>query len=351
MQEHALTEGTAATGDRTAQNDGPPTGRTAGAEPGQRAEGRVLYMFLDGIGLGANERTNPLAVGATPFLRSVLGRSLINGPPIRRPGLLLTGIDACLGVAGNPQSATGQTALFTGVNAAQELGYHHPAYPDQRLTAILNEHSILKQATSAGLRASFANAYTERYFIEVEQGRLAHSATTLAVLAAGLRFRMTDDLRRGNAVYWDITNHTLQAMRHQTADAPREISPETAGANLARLSRRYDLLLYECFAPDLIGHRRDQRQALDWLATFDRFLRATIKGMDSTTTLVLSSDHGNMERLDVVAHTRNPVPLLVIGPRTEAFEAVDAITGITPAILELLGTANDPDARPVTCPG
>jgi phosphopentomutase len=134
-------------------------------------------------------------------------------------------------------------------------------------------------------------------------------------------------------------------MRRRTPDVPPEISPEAAGANLARLSRRHDLLLYECFAPDLIGHRRDMGQALDWLATFDRFLEATVQGMSPSTTLVLTSDHGNMERLDVVSHTRNPVPLLVIGPDTRAFARVGAITGVTPAILELLGTAHDPDVQ------
>lgn len=285
------------------------------------------------MGLAPQGRYNPMGSARMPFTRSLLGRALVEGEPIVRNGLLLKGIDACLEVPGPPQSATGQTALFTGINASKAIGYHLPAYPDERCAAILEEHSVLKMASQAGLRASFANAYTRQYFADVEKGRLAHSATTLAVLAAGLRFRLMNDLRRGDAVYWDITNHTLQG---RIKNAPPVIEPEKAGKNLAILSRSHDLLLFECFTPDLIGHRRDALQAVEWLNRLDRFLSATVRNLDAQTTMVISSDHGNLERLDIVAHSRNPVPLLAVGPRAGAFGPAKSITDVTPIILDIL---------------
>ena len=53
----------------------------------------------------------------------------------------------------------------------------------------------------------------------------------------------------------------------------------------------------------------------------------------SNTTLVITSDHGNLEDVSVKTHTRNPVPLIAMGPSAYAFDAVRDLSGITPAIL------------------
>ncbi len=295
---------------------------------------KVIFVFLDGVGLGPAEDSNPFWLAPMPHLRQLLGGPLVDGHAIEQPGLLLKGIDACLGVDGLPQSATGQTALFTGINAAQLLGYHLTAYPNAPLTELINEYNILKRATESGYRATFANAYTPTYFQLVKEGKRRHSATTLSVLAAGLPFRLMADLERGQAVYWDITHRFLN--EYLKIPMPL-IEPELAGQRLARLTDEHDLVLYECFLPDVIGHRKNVQEALILLETLDRFLAGLLNEVGPTVNLVVSSDHGNLEDVGIGIHTTNPVPLLVVGSGAGAFREARDITDVARGIMAVLG--------------
>ena len=44
-------------------------------------------------------------------------------------------------------------------------------------------------------------------------------------------------------------------------------------------------------------------------------------------TLVVTSDHGNVEDLSVKTHTYNPVPLIVSGPHAAQFNEITDLTG------------------------
>jgi hypothetical protein len=268
-----------------------------------------------------------------PTLQNLLGRPLVAGPPIERPYLLFRPIDACLGVEGLPQSATGQTSLFTGVNAAQVIGRHLAAFPTAALRDIIAHHSILKRVTESGGRATFANAYSPQYWELVQQRRLRHSVTTWTNMAAGLRFRDLNDLMQGQAVYWDITHSIIH--QRGIAEVPL-IEPEEAGQRLAQLTTEHDLVLYESFLPDLAGHRRLEMAPEAVMTLIDRFLKGLLVSLPDDATLLLSSDHGNIEDTSTKAHTYNPVPLLAVGPDAAAFTEVRAITDVTPAILRLL---------------
>ena len=293
----------------------------------------VIFVFLDGLGLGPANETNPLWLAPMPNLRRLLGGPPVAGRNVDRPGLLFKAIDALLGVQGLPQSATGQTALFTGVNAAQLLGQHVGAYPSGPLIEVINEHNILKRATERGYRATFANAYTPQYFQLVKERKRRHSATTLSVLAAGLPFRTLADLEQGEAVYWDITNFYLAGHLHMAVPI---IEPETAGQRLARLSRNYDLVLYESFLPDAVGHRKNLETALEILDMLDRFFAGLLEEVGPTVTVVMSSDHGNLEEIGLRLHSTNPVPLLAVGPGAESFRQAQAITDVAGGIMRVL---------------
>ncbi len=299
----------------------------------------VIFVFLDGVGLGPAQETNPFWRVPTPNLCRLLDGPLVNGRAVERPGLLLKAIDACLGVEGLPQSATGQTALFTGVNAARLLGRHLTAYPNNALKAVINEHNILKRATERGHRATFANAYSPQYFETVEQRRWRHSATTLSVLAAGLPFRTMLDLEQGHAVYWDITHRILN---HYLGVPMPLIEPEAAGQRLARLADQHDLVLYESFLPDLVGHRRRGDTPAGVVDTLDRFLGGLLQAVAPTVTVVVSSDHGNLEDTERKTHTTNPVPLLAVGPGATRFRTVQAITDVADAIMDTLIDEDNP---------
>ena len=51
-------------------------------------------------------------------------------------------ISADLGVKGVPQSATGQTALFTGLNAAEVIGRHSQGFPGPTLRKLIRQQNL-----------------------------------------------------------------------------------------------------------------------------------------------------------------------------------------------------------------
>jgi len=54
-------------------------------------------------------------------------------------------------------------------------------------------------------------------------------------------------------------------------------------------------------------------------------------------TLILSSDHGNLEDVSVRTHTRNPVPTIIWGNKKEQIQnKIEKLTDITPLLIELV---------------
>lgn len=261
---------------------------------------RVLLFFIDGIGVGADDAdVNPLATGDFPTLRltTSLRPSASVGPPV-----LAHGIDASLGVPGLPQSATGQTSILTGVNAPAVMGRHVSGFPGPTLRKILLEHSILKSLREAGLDATFLNAFGPRFFEMPETARRM-SATTLATLASGARFRDWSDLTEGRAVVHDLTHWRMREWGYDLA--PR--SPEEAGAIIARETMRADFSLFEYFETDRAGHDQDRARAMRCLGDLDRALDTVLSSVDlASTTVLVASDHGNLEDGLVKTHTVNP---------------------------------------------
>lgn len=311
------------------------------------SDDRILLIFVDGVGLGPASESNPLTTVATPTLTGLLGgpltretcRRLSENPGgDRNPdGPVLVALDARLGVEGLPQSATGQTALFTGVNAPEHVGRHVTAFPGPQLKALINEHGLLRRARKAGLEVTFANAYTDRYFERVETERRGrHSATTLTALAAGLRLRSVEELLEGEAVTWDVTRHRFGGSRSQPGTLT-PVAPEEAGRHLASMAARHHLTLWETFLTDLAGHRRFEVTPEEALTRIDGLLGGVLAHRPRELTVVLTSDHGNVEDDRHTTHTKNPVPLLALGPRAERFRSLRRLTDVAPMILEVLG--------------
>jgi 2,3-bisphosphoglycerate-independent phosphoglycerate mutase len=307
-----------------------------GGQETKSPRAKVLFVFLDGVGLAPAGPENPLSWAPMPHLHELLGGPLtLNGA---RPGatvsqeqLTVRALDACLGVPGLPQSATGQTALFTGINAPALVGEHVTAFPTSALREVIAEHSVLKRAAEVGARVLFANAHSERFWQMIREKKRRLGASTLTALAADAPIPTLTDLSEGRAVLWDITHEV--ASQYLGYELPL-VPAEEAGTRLARLARDYDLVLYESFLTDLAGHRRIEA---DWvLARVDGFLGGLVANRAVDTTLVVCSDHGNLEDGTSKSHTTNPVPLLVLGPGADRFRPATAITDVTPAILSLL---------------
>ncbi|HEY9230626.1 MAG TPA: peptidase [Blastocatellia bacterium] len=290
----------------------------------------VLLIFVDGVGIGRRGAQNPLDGIESEFF------SVFEGEEPRLPfdGRMAV-TDARLGVEGLPQSATGQTTILTGVNASQLLGRHLHGYPSPRLKAALAEHSIYRQLMARGRTVTFANAYTRSY---IENLPRFVSATTVAAMSAGVQLRMLEDLIAGRAVSHDFTNHFLIERGFEV----EPLTPEEAGANLARVAAEHDFTLYEHFITDRIGHERDRDLAYklvrEHIPRLTRFVRAVLEASDLTRqTVMLTSDHGNIEDHSTRVHTLNPVATLAFGPRRNFIAArVRSLTDITPAIVESL---------------
>lgn len=288
----------------------------------------VLLFFIDGLGIGEREQSNPLAIikNAEPLAHFKGGK----------PAILFDGIlaptDARLGVEGRPQSASGQTTILTGINAPRLLGFHKQGFPNQILREVIEENSLFLQLKRRGVEPNiFVNAYTPQFFETPPRWK---SATTCAVEAANLPYRRLPDLLGRKAVFHDFTNETLI---EKGFDVP-VFSPSDAGEILAKLTQTHRFTLYEHFLTDKIGHAQDFEAAAWHLPQLAEFVRETLRRVDlNATTVILTSDHGNVEDLSVRTHTLNDVPTIVWGRRRrEVSERIKDLADITPAILSLL---------------
>ncbi|MEM1289898.1 MAG: alkaline phosphatase family protein [Cyanobacteria bacterium P01_H01_bin.162] len=289
-----------------------------------------ILIFLDGVGLGSIQPANPLAAAAhTPFLTSLLGHSLTVGLNVMQPQLVAQPIDACLGVPGLPQSATGQTTLYTGQNAAQFRGQHQTGFANGSLRHLIAAHGLFKQVMAHGGTATLANLYSPAYFEAIAQRRIRYAVGTLLNLTASLPFRMQSEYEQGEAIFWDITG---EHARFRGIAAP-PITPQEAGRRLAQLGHRYTFTLFECFAPDYVGHQQDWSAAIAVLQRIDRFVENLVENLAANVTIVITSDHGNIEDLSTKRHTFNPVPLIVVGPQAINFAAATDLTSIAPTLL------------------
>src|SRR3989440_2852459 len=234
----------------------------------------VLLFFIDGLGIGTRGSHNPF-----DGLEDIAPLAVFQDESTLLPfeGVLAP-TDACLGVEGRPQSASGQTTILTGINAPAAIGYHKQGFPNQALLDIIREHSLFLKLKNSGVAPiTFANTYTKRFF---ENRPRWISATTAAVEAAGLRFNTLDDLNAGRAVYQDFTNAMLIERGEEVA--PR--TAEQAGDVLASIVANHRFTLYEYFITDKVGHAQKLERARSVLQNLALMIRRLLTRLDLTRT-------------------------------------------------------------------
>ncbi|MFQ5801858.1 MAG: peptidase [Candidatus Methylomirabilales bacterium] len=284
----------------------------------------ILLVLVDGLGLGEPDTgRNPLAVARTRWFRCFRNQIAVTD------GCLVVPTDASLGVPGLPQSATGQTALLTGLNAPLLAGRHIQGFCTPTLTSLLAEHSLFRTLSLQGGRVACANAFPD----SILQRHRFPSVTTVAARAAGVRLRNLDDLTRGRAIHHDFTNHLLKTRGYSVPPC----SVEEASGCLAEITAAHDLTYYEFIQTDLAGHAQDMDRAVALLDGLDLFVSRLVERLDLSRHLfVLVSDHGNVEDLGTAGHTWNRVPTMVWGQGKERFvRRIHALTDITPALLTI----------------
>lgn len=288
----------------------------------------LLMILVDGIGIPAK---------ATPAALCQAG-GLFHGlrPDGRVPlpgGGWAAPTRADMGLPGLPQSATGHTAILTGINAAQVLGRHLPGFPTATLKALIRSGNIFGRLTRCGRKALYANAYRPVHPLAVK--RRLRGAAAMAAEENGQTLMGVGDILEGRALHHDFTNGILI----QHGERLPSYSPRHAGRVLARIAKTPDLTFFEYFLTDLAGHAQDPSEAHEQLRRISEFLEGVMEEADlSCTHILVCSDHGNMEDLSVRTHTRNLVPTLVWGTEAEGIASrITRIEEIAHEVIRLSG--------------
>jgi 2,3-bisphosphoglycerate-independent phosphoglycerate mutase len=302
----------------------------------------VLFIFLDGVGLGSPDPdVNPFVSAEIPNLRRLLNghRPLAGLGPTESDRALFIPTDACLGVAGLPQSATGQGAIVTGLNLPRLVGEHWGPLPNPPVADLIRRESLFSKLTAQGLDAVLLNAYPQRYFDAIRSGHRLYSAIPLALTAAGLPPMTAADLHAGRALSADLTGEGWRT-RLGEINAPL-YSLSEAGRRLAWLARAHAFSFFEYWLSDHVGHRGTLAQARQMLEGLDVMLGGLLEAWDDRAGLiVITSDHGNVEDLSHRHHTLNRVPAVVVGDARSAFgSGLSDLTHFAPAILNYLAFA------------
>lgn len=307
-----------------------------------KAERRCFIFFVDGLGLGRSCPDNPVSRARMPFLRKVLGGALtvelLEGRDVLvRENAVLGAADATLGVDGEPQSATGQASLLSGLNVARLVRGHLRGRPNAIISAVLKRHNLFIEVRSLGMSPAFLNAFRPKSLEEIRKETYRPSVTTQVAMAAGLPLHTFEDMLQGKAVYHDITHWFLRKGGHGVP----ERTPQCAGKIAARALDGHQVCLFEYFLTDLAGHRRDMEAALTCLEHIDAFLGSLYSNLYGIGWVVLLvSDHGNVEDLSTPSHTLAPVPVLALaGDKAAAsviIGSVRSLVDVTPAILRYL---------------
>lgn len=301
---------------------------------------KILFLFLDGIGLGSDDpRSNPIAAAEMPTLQGLLdGHKIIEGvAPLICEQATLLALDACMGIAGLPQSASGQASLLTGVNVPAALGYHYGPKPNKEIARIIKNGNLFSQIKSKGLRADLLNAFPPRYFDGLNSGRRLAGAVAHAVIDSGGKLRTKEDLFNEKALSVDFTG--LGWREYLGYAQTPVITPHEAGQRIVDLAQELDFAMFEYWPSDFAGHHQDMEAALQLLKDFDQVVTGIISRWDLENDLILiTSDHGNMEDITTRKHTLNEVPAVIIANQQlrQAFtDGLNKLSDIATKILAL----------------
>lgn len=285
----------------------------------------IIFVFLDGIGIGKKDTNfNPFFKYGFKTLEHMFGvipdlenQFISNGDKHIFP------TDAVLGVEGLPQSGTGQTSIFCGINAQELIGKHFGPFPFSTLHPIIEKENIFKYLEQHNNKTMFANAFPSIFFDYLKEGKRRLSVTSLSCILSNIPLCGYDELKNGDALSAEIDNHRwVNKLKYNLPI----IEPELAAERLLKLGKRYNFVLFEYFYSDHLGHGRLNDDFLTIFKTLDRFLFFLLTNYSDDTTIIICSDHGNLEDMSIKTHTLNPALTIAAGKNSNL--AKDSIKGI-----------------------
>ncbi len=264
---------------------------------------------------GPDPEVNPFVTADMPNLSRLLGRDdwyLRGNGLISSERAVLVPTDPNLGVAGRPQSASGQATILTGRNVPEKIGKHYGPKPNAEIKGIIQEQNLFHELVRVGKKAALITPYPQAYFDAIESGKRMYSAVPLAVVSAGLPLFGEQELRQGKAVSPGFTGQGWREFLGYE-DMPL-ISLHEAGQQIAAIAKSYDFSFFEHWPSDQIGHRGTLSEAVTHLQRVDLVIGGLLDAWDfQSGLLIITSDHGNIEEKDHRRHTRNPVPTILVG--------------------------------------
>ncbi len=255
----------------------------------------LIWLALDGVGHPLDAPAGSVWEQDLPTLRPLIdaGRAL----------------DATLGVPGLPQSGTGQTCWLTAQDAVQAMGEHFGPHPGPTLQKLLRARSLPVALSAAGGRCALVNFYAPQYLQAASGPRNRMGCFPFSFRAAGLPLNPPGLplLRASLGLNYESPWTPFQTLSEVTA----------AGRALGAAAQGWDVLVADLWFSDVLGHlgRPDPEARLlqagrDYLRRLDTLLLGLL---DSGVRVVLSSDHGNFENLQVKSHTTARVPFAGAG--------------------------------------
>ena len=133
--------------------------------------------------------------------------------------------------------------------------------------------------------------------------------------------------------------------------ATYDMIPEMAAWAIAGVIERnlkandYDLLVVNFANMDMVGHTGDLKATVKAVETVDACVKQVWDAVAAQGgALVVTSDHGNAEEMEYAsdrsphtAHTINPVPFCILGPRPVKLKTNGGLADVAPTILDLMG--------------
>jgi 2,3-bisphosphoglycerate-independent phosphoglycerate mutase len=286
--------------------------------------------MLDGVGLRPHDAHHPFANLELPALEK-LG---VSSPREHTsPDFVTRVLDANLGVPGLPQSGTGQTTILTGINAAQQLGFHHGPWVSPSLKPLL-EHSVFKKAESVRL----ANYYPQGYLDALGNGKMRLNAIATSALECGARLEDMSGLGIPPMLRAPSERNPHNGDLEFELDLPDSLRTQIQTWARDFMTSSAQIMVFDEWWTDHLGHAMDVGQARAFAERLEIFCAACLEYQTPDTLFLVTSDHGNFEDLRIKTHTRNPVPLAAVGAGALEFEHVSSLSGIAEALRNAIVT-------------
>lgn len=154
------------------------------------------------------------------------------------------------------------------------------------------------------------------------------------------------------AAFKDEERVVIPSPKVPSYDQVPEMSTKEISEAVIKGLGRFDFIVLNYAAPDMVGHTGNLRAAVQACEAVDSGLKSIFEAMDQQNSLlIITADHGNVEQMvnpktgePDTEHTNNPVPLYIVGEIAKGWHLrAGKLSDVAPTILSLLGMPIPPE--------